>query len=355
MSSIILKTQEIFADVVKNVLNGETFNTEIKTVAANDVRLRLKHIIPNRSSTYMEILNVTGVPVELPVVLSRGIHSSLTTWETLGGELANEGRDTWLIEITGGPNTECDTCPNYDFSDLTDSYWPALINGVLNFTGKDKLQYVGHSNGGRVAIESLANDKVNPNKIETFVGVAVPGAFEGYSSFGFYFGKYGGQIMQELEGKNHVSMTEIGEKLRRICLSNFEVGCGTLTVGLKSDNKMSFNTDKQYYLWIINNSDEQIGKDLQLENFYLVEGWVSDNQLNINNITHDFIVTQQDEKVLYSNIISQNKKLYKVWGAHTAGWDAASLPDRTITKNIIKDAINKKSLKKYKSNEINST
>ena len=50
-----------------------------------------------------------------------------------------------------------------------------------------------------------------------------------------------------------------------------------------------------------------------------------------------------------------NKKHYKIWGAHTAGWSSASLPDRDITKSIIKDALNKKPLDKYQSNEIEST
>ncbi|MBI2558130.1 hypothetical protein HYW20_02300 [Candidatus Woesearchaeota archaeon] len=343
-----------FRRIVRNALNDEMFNVEDKTVVTgNDITLRLRNLKPNISSDYLEYLNSTGVPTDLPVVLARGIHSNLTTWETLAGELANEGRDAWLIEITGGPNTECDECPNYNFSDLTDNYWSTLVNGILSFTGRDKIQYVGHSNGGRVAIESLANGVVNPNKIDTLIGVAVPSAFEGYSTFGFYFGKYGEQIMEELEGKSHVSMTEIGDKLREICLSKSEISCTILTRGLKSDNKMSFNVDKQLYLLIINDSDEHIGKDLELDNFYILEGWITDDKEN--NITHDFIVTEQDEKGIYKNIISSNKKHYKIWGAHTAGWSSASLPDRTITKSIIKDALNKKTLTKYKSNEINST
>ncbi len=340
-----------FADAVKNALNDEMFTTELEAVAADGVQLRLKHIIPDRSSIYMDILEFTGVPVEMPVVLSRGVHSNLTTWEVLGGELANEGRDTWLIEITGGPGQDCDDCPNYEFSDLTDNYWPALINGILDFTGKDKIQYVGHSNGGRVAIVSLANNQIDPSKIDTLIGVAVPSAFEGYSDFGYYFGKYGGQIMEELEGKNHVSMTEIGNEMRKLC--GVDITCRVLARGLLSDNKMSFNVDSQYYSWIIDDSDEHIGKDLQLDNFYLIQGYVHDDKEK--NITHDFIVTKQDEKAIYNNIISSNKKHYKVWGAHTAGWSAASLPDRTITKSIIKDALNKKSLTKYESNEIYST
>src|SRR3989338_11682664 len=210
-----------FANAVKNALNGETFSAEVRTVTTSDgIQLRLKHLIPNRSSTYMEILNYTGVPVDIPVVLARGIHSNLTTWEVLAGELADSGRDTWLIEITGGPGQDCDDCPNYNFSDLTDKYWPALINGVLGFTGKEKVQYVGHSNGGRTAVVSLANGSINPNKIETFIGVGVPGAFEGYSTFGEYFGRYGEEVMESFGNRNHISLTEIGTELRNICKIN---------------------------------------------------------------------------------------------------------------------------------------
>ena len=343
-----------FKKIVRNALNDKMFNVYDKTVlTSNGVNLRLRNLKANFSDDFIDYLNSSGTPTDIPIVLARGVHSNLTSWEVLGSEFANEGRDAWLIEITGGPDEECDTCPNYNFSDLTDYYWPALINGVLNFTGRDKIQYVGHSNGGRVAIVSLADGKVNPDKIDTLIGVAVPGAFEGYSTFGYYFGKYGEQIMNQLNGSSHVSMTEIGDNLREICLSDAELFCSIFTRGLKSESKMSFNSDKQYYLWINDTKDEQIGKNLQLNNFYLIEGWVRDN--TNKSITHDFIVTEQDEKALYGNIISSNKKHYKLFGAHTAGWSSVSLPDRDFTKSIIKDALNKKPLNKYKSNEINST
>ncbi len=343
-----------FRNIVSNALNDRMYNEiNFEVTASNDVDLRLKNLKPNISDDYLEYLSSNGMPVEMPVVLARGIHSNLTTWENLASELANTGRDTWMIEITGGPEEECDECPNYNFSDLTDNYWPTLINGVLNLTGREKIQYVGHSNGGRVAIVSLENGAVDSDKIETLIGVAVPSAFEGYSTFGNYFGKYGGQIMEELEGESHVSMTEIGSKMETICLNKGDFGCFILTKGLKSDNKMSFNTDKQYYLWVNNLSDEHIGKNLQLDNFYIIQGWIVDN--NITNVSHDFIVTEQDENAIYDNIISANKKHYKLWGAHTAGWNSASVPDRDLTKSIIKDALNKKPLNRYESNEINST
>ncbi len=237
------------------------------------------------------------------------------------------------------------------FSDLTENYWPALINYVLNYTGKDKVQYVGHSNGGRIGIVSLQNGMVDPSKIETFIGVAVPSAFEGYSTFGEYFGKYGDKVMEALSNKSHVTMTEIGIQIRKLCKA--DIICRVLARGLVSDNKMSLNVDHQYYLWIINSSDEQIGKDLQLNNFYLIQGWVKDQEAL--NISHDFIVTAQDEKAIYENIISTNKKHFKIWGAHTAGWSIISLPDRDFTKSLIKNIINKRPLNDFIPNEVNSS
>ena len=82
--------------------------------------------------------------------------------------------------------------------------------------------------------------------------------------------------------------------------------------------------------------------------FYLIEGWVFSN----TNSSHDFIVTSEDERGIFNNIISENKTHYKVWGAHTAGWKEASLPARDITKSIIKDGVNKRALSNYNTYEV---
>ena len=92
---------------------------------------------------------------------------------------SSEARDTWLIEITGGPGTDCagkavDDCPDYTYDNITDRYVPALLNKVLNETNKTKLQYVGFSNGCRSALSSLEKGSFDPAKVDTFVdGVAV--------------------------------------------------------------------------------------------------------------------------------------------------------------------------------------
>ena len=99
-----------------------------------------------------------------PVIMAGGLWSDITAWDEAGREISmgvEDGalrdsikylpRDVWLIELTGGPGTECDNCPDYTYDDLTNKYWPALVGGVMKLTGKSQVAYVGHSNGGRVA------------------------------------------------------------------------------------------------------------------------------------------------------------------------------------------------------------
>ncbi len=176
---------DAFKRIVKNALNDEMFNVVDKNVvSSNGITLRLRNLKPNISNDYLEYLNSSGVPIDIPVVLAHGLFSNLTTWEGLGSEISNTGRDTWLIEITGGTGQDCDDCLDYTFYNLTDVFVPALLNGVLDFTGKNKLQYVGFSNGCRAALDSLERNKFDSNKVETFVAVGCPGAFEGNSTLG---------------------------------------------------------------------------------------------------------------------------------------------------------------------------
>ena len=145
-----------------------------------------------------------------PVVLSHGMHSNLLTWNDFATKLAESGRDSWLIEMYGGPTTDSDCkptgnyyCPNYTFTDLKTYYWPALVAGVQQYSGKNNLSYVGYDLGCTVALESLElyeNGKNNAgyyfdtitgnyvlmdlsNKpINTFVGLGCIGNFSNYLS-----------------------------------------------------------------------------------------------------------------------------------------------------------------------------
>lgn len=332
------KNTEEFGDIIQSALNDEMFTTEDKTTYADGVMLRLREIKPAYSEKYLEYKDEIG----LPVVLARGLWGNLTTWSTFGGELANEGRDTWLIEITGGPGQDCDTCPNYNFDDLTDSYVPALLNKVLSETGKDKLQYVGFSNGCRATLSSLEKGSFDPNKVETFVGVGCPGAFDGYSTYSYYWNQSADFLRRDLSGKAHLSGEDVGESLRKDCNT---VQCYSSARSLRKlgDNLVSFNLANDYLNWVESNSDPQPGADANINRVLIfngiITGILSDYYDEKRNISHDLVVSVEDGNAIYSNIQADKKYHFESFGLH-GGPVLFNLADKSLTKRIVKRFLN---------------
>ncbi|MBI3035828.1 hypothetical protein HYY71_05905 [Candidatus Woesearchaeota archaeon] len=310
-----------FKTIVKNALNDKMFNVFDKSVvSSNGITLRLRNMKPNISNDYLEYLNSTGVPVEMPVVLAHGLFSNLTTWEVLGAELSNIGRDTWLIEITGGPSQDCDDCIDYTFYNLTDIFVPALLNGVLDVTGKDKIQYVGFSNGCRSALDSLERNQFDSNKIETFVAVGCPGAFEGESSGGNKLKENGGLAISKFasQNKKHLNFGDVSKEV--IGLPLFST----------ANEKISLNLLGFYHNITSSKEDQQPGQNLNLNRFYLIQGAFTNNS--------DLIVTTVDENVIYENIIADKKQYFSLTSTH------AGLDDRSRTKTLIRKFVNNETL-----------
>ena len=315
-----------FKKIVRNALNDEMFNVFDKDViSSNGITLRLRNLKPNMSNDYLEYLNSTGVPTELPVVLAHGLFSNLTTWGVLGAELSNIGRDTWLIEITGGPSQDCDDCIDYTFYNLTDIFVPALLNGVLDFTGKSNLQYVGFSNGCRAALDSLERGQFDSNKVETFVAVGCPGAFEGTNLFLSLIRLNDGQVFQKLRNKgiNHATFSEIS--LITLVNENFIKDKG---------GKISSNLWKFYEEIILSNNDSQPG-NVNVSNFNIIQG----SALGDN----DGIVLVKDESKIYENAnkFSNKKKRFDVFAIHL------TLDGSFRAKSIITKTLNKQELSFY--------
>ena len=240
-----------FADIIENVLNDVTYDLSIKRVKTlsgtsygEETVLRLKNVNSDLGSNLKEYAGIN----DTPVVFSGGLFSNLFAWEENNGlarQMAKEGWNVWEIEMTGVPNTDCDDCPNYNYDDLQTYYWPALIAGVIEYSNKTKVDYVGHSNGCRAALSSLniyynGDDNVGyydnsgswvsmnlPSQpVDTFVGVACPGtlndetlftstAREEYLAINTRTGGYivlanhtGDYAMYKLNGINHL---EIGQ------------------------------------------------------------------------------------------------------------------------------------------------
>ncbi|MBW2975414.1 hypothetical protein KY366_06865 [Candidatus Woesearchaeota archaeon] len=332
-----------FKEIVRKALNGERVFKEDKTVDAAGVTLRLRNIKPGYSSDFMDYKD----ELKLPVVLARGAHSNLTSWEDFGVEIADEEvKDTWLIEITGGPGQDCDECPNYDFDDLTDSYVPALLNKVLTETGKDKLQYVGFSNGCRATLSALEKGSFDSNKIETFVAVGCPGAFEGESPAIFLFREFGDVLLDELKGKNHLTASDIGDNLKSKCIEFGwlkdpikRANCYFFSKGYTGKGKISYNLASQYSKWMANDTDTQPGTDIKIENFKTIYG-------TLPNYEDMFVVGESDGVVPKEDAIGINKNIEvtglkptpkKIKGVHHTKEDDPknSLPDKTKTKKEI--------------------
>lgn len=323
-----MQQTEQFRDIVKRALNDSMFTiTEYNVTTPNSIVLRLRNIKTDLSSNYLLYLN-SSQDVFMPVVMAGGIWSDITAWQKLGGELSSNGRDVWLIEITGGPNTECESCINYNYSHLVDEFWPALIGAVQGYTNKNKIQYVGHSNGCRTALDSLTNwsssgknnvgiivkdgsnisVSLSSNPVDTFVAVGCPGNFSELSYFAKQVKSSGDVAIRRLQDKNklHVNIGDVSHEMESIL--------GEL-IGISrffEIPKISLNLFGQYYDWIKEDGDRQPGKNLQVNYFTLIYGKLG--FFSIGN--DDTIVSVADETDIFNNTQSNNKKLISVMTLH---------------------------------------
>lgn len=375
-----------FANVVARILNNNNFEISIKTVkTTNDnTTLRLKNINTDYSNNFKDaIINNTK-----PVVLSRGIHSNLLTWNNFGKELAFDekaARDTWLIEMVGGPtiDEECSpngqyNCPNYTFSDLKTYYWPALITGVQNYSAQKKLDYVGFSLGCSVALESLelygSSGKANAgyvldsqtgnylsadlsaNPVDTFVAVACPGNFTELTTFIKLFNMTKDDVfgLSNLLGIDHIrggTYRQLTTVFKPKVLSKDPIlharpiwsllfWAGFIT---KDDNKMSKNIYDDFYTWINDPAQPDLGKNVQLNNALIIQGKSSGLSPLTSGIlipssvdkNSDLIVPAKDMKILCENINSTNK-YYLSFDAATHAGLFTSIADKSKVQEQIK-------------------
>ncbi len=326
------RNSEQFSRVVERILNDNNFEVDIKTVKTlnttsynSDSILRLKNVNSDFSQNYKEAIS-KGTK---PVVMSGGIFSNLVSWEGNGNglavELANEGYDVWEIEMNGGKNTECTDCPDYTYQDQSDYFWPALVAGVMRYSGKNQIDYIGHSNGCRVALSSLnsySNGKnsvgwvfntetgqydiitnLPNNPVDKFFGVACPTTLNNLTGMS--------ELARELkEGvpKGDIAMKEIREK------------------GIKHIEREEYGKRLLLRGWIFGRTDKKISTNLM--DFYnnisieiVTQFLLKPNIVNqailfggskgfptLNNFGDDGVVPLNDMQNLNNNL--NNSKLY---------------------------------------------
>jgi len=382
LRSFINYSSANFLKVVDNILFDNSYDISIRTVKTlnqtsygNSTILRLKNV----NSDYGEDFKDAITEHENPVVLSHGIHSDLLSWEDFGKDLASSGFDAWLIEAYGGPTTEdCNYgCPNYNFNDLKSYYWPALIAGVQEYSGKDNLSYVGYDLGCTMALESLesfgngGNDvgyyfdydsgqyklsNLSSDPIETFVGVGCIGNFTSRPFFieALHNLNENLNLLDNMKnkGKTHITMNDIkSEIFNRFWylaindpVTYFGLR-GLLTKFLKG-SKMSIEIYSELIDWMDNSDKPKIGENVKVDKSMIIEGkfYLTDS---------DTVVPNEDTKQVCKNINSSNKHYVRFDGlAHTLG--RFSLPTHVDVKDLITLYLKNESLDKYQ-NKIIST
>jgi lysosomal acid lipase/cholesteryl ester hydrolase len=124
-------------------------------------------------------------------VASVGLFTKISTQrnyfrlETLPYMLAERGFEVWIGNNRGtrysNKGNERDGYWEFSFDELAKYDVPALINGVLKHSGKEKLIYIGHSQGSTQLIASLSEDPYLQHKIALKVGLGTVVTLHTYS------------------------------------------------------------------------------------------------------------------------------------------------------------------------------
>jgi len=337
------KDNSEFGDVVSNVLTKQTFNIAIKRVlTANDnTSLRIKNINQELSPTFKDFSN------DRPVVLGHGLFGNLFSMGDLGMKIATDDfdgedyRDTWLIEYTGGPNTECEGC-SYDMDDLVDYYWPTLIGGVLAYTGESEVDYVGYSAGGGVGARSYekyyegdANMGYYVNEDgewesfdlpEDFVDhmalIAPMGAFNGTTVFTECIDAYGEEVLEDLSKYSHINREIIVKELGVVAAKNSLLEISFPSNDNKESCMMAFSAlllpsgeNISYNYWeditelVINKTDEN--PNLNVNELLLIYG-------AFGGYGDDGVIPDDDIQNIYDNAYVSEKYKGRVFDFHAS-------------------------------------
>ena len=379
----VLKNKDTFFDrsdlgaiSIRDYFNGKTLNTELVNQALNgplqssedfvettDGRLlRLKRYKPFLSQNFIDYLFFVdnSKPWLEPVVMAGGLWSDVNAWNQAGREISSgiedsylsksvkyAPRDVWLVELTGGPNTECDTCYDYTYDDVVDKHFSALVGGVLRLTGKSQVAYVGHSNGGRVALDALRNLTLNgakpfagklsngssfglnANPIRSYIGVGVPGAFSSSTLFvDSVKNGNGDRVVNELNSENikHVKLSEVAARLKTTLGSVI----GTFTQ--RDTEEISSNILKRYFYFANSTTDNLpgFGGIGGLSRAMIIQG---DQDFDPNKDS-DMIVPVSDANAIYGMISASNKSKIIVHTTHSGQTE-----DKSV-KTKIKERLN---------------
>ena len=237
----------------------------------------------------------------------------------------------WLIEMNGGPETDCvgkevDDCPNYTFEDIAYAHFPASIGAVQYFSGKEQVNYVGHSNGCRITLTSLSKHYQGENNIgyvfengewiltdlvanpvDKFFGIACPTTLNDETSSSdklrkFENGNFRGNVaINTLENYSNIYQEQFVELVTKIPGAGSEV------------SKISLNL-QDFYNDLYLDLNSQFTVDENLANIFFLFAGTDEMYPEFpfinpsSNGLHDGVVPVSDLEDLDSNLI--NSVLY---------------------------------------------
>jgi lysosomal acid lipase/cholesteryl ester hydrolase len=86
--------------------------------------------------------------------------------------LAGEGYDVWVGNNRGNRISQSvGEYHNYTIDDLVEYDQPAIINGVLEVTGREKVVFVGHSQGSTQFLLAMGVHAGLEERVAAFVGL----------------------------------------------------------------------------------------------------------------------------------------------------------------------------------------
>lgn len=122
---------------------------------------------------------------EDPVVMCHGLSSASVTFDQgedrgLGPYMARLGYDVWLLNLRGRPpgshpGDGSDKKYGWTVDDYVNRDMPALLDHVLQQTGKRNLTWIAHSMGGMVAYSYLGTHQ--DDRIERLITISTPVVF----------------------------------------------------------------------------------------------------------------------------------------------------------------------------------
>ena len=149
------------------------------------------HVVKTKDDYELKLFRINKGEVSAskpPVFLQHGIFSSSATWvlskeRSLAFKLAEAGYDVWTGNNRGDfysrANTDLDPDSqgklffDYSFYELGEYDAPTQIDYVLEQTGKEKLSYIGHSQGTSQMFSALSfNHGDMQDKLNVFIALA---------------------------------------------------------------------------------------------------------------------------------------------------------------------------------------